>query len=136
MTICLNKINIFFTSAIMFALSFLIKGTVLAAGLLKSETGQKVGQEVGQVQDFAGISGLTFGQTIAVILNAFFSLLAIIFIVYLIIAGYNWMTAQGEEAKVTKSKETIKQLIIGLIIILAAYAITHFVFASLDQLSY
>jgi len=59
-------------------------------------------------------------------------LLGIIFIILMIYAGYNWMTAQGEEEKVTKAKTTIQRAIIGLIIVVSAYAITAFVFKSLQ----
>ena len=41
------------------------------------------------------------------------------------------MTAGGDEAKVTKAKETLRRAIIGLMIIIAAYAITVFVFKAL-----
>jgi len=37
------------------------------------------------------------------------------------------MTAQGNEQQVTKAKDLITNSIIGLIIVLAAYAITAFI---------
>ena len=69
---------------------------------------------------------------IANIIQAFLGLLGIIFLVLIIYAGYNWMTAAGEEEKVTKAKETLTRAVIGLIIIVAAYSITYFVFKSLS----
>jgi uncharacterized membrane protein len=54
------------------------------------------------------------------------SLVGIIFIVLIIYSGIIWMTAAGNEQKTEKSKETIKNSIIGLIIVLSAYAITYF----------
>jgi hypothetical protein len=41
-----------------------------------------------------------------------------------IYAGYNWMTAGGNEDKIATSKKTIRNSTIGLIIVLSAYAIT------------
>ena len=41
------------------------------------------------------------------------------------------MTASGDEGKVKKARELITQAIIGLIVIVAAYAISNFVLASL-----
>ncbi|MDP2737080.1 MAG: pilin [bacterium] len=70
-------------------------------------------------------------QIIQTVISAFLGLLGIIFLVLIIYAGYNWMTAQGEEEKVTKAKDTLTRAIIGLIIITSAYAITYFVFSSL-----
>ncbi len=51
---------------------------------------------------------------------------------YMLYAGYNWMTAQGEEEKVTKAKDTLKRAIVGLIIIVASYAISIFVMSRLE----
>ena len=65
---------------------------------------------------------------ISTAIQGFLSLLAIIFIILIIVAGYGWMTAGGDEQKVTKAKDTIEKAIIGLIIIVAAYSITFFVF--------
>ncbi len=68
---------------------------------------------------------------VATVIKAFLGLLGIIFLILIIYAGYNWMTAQGEEEKVTKAKDTLQRAVIGLIIIIAAYSITYFVFNAL-----
>lgn len=65
------------------------------------------------------------------VISAFLGLLGIIFLVLIIYAGFNWMTAQGDEEKVTLAKNTLTRAIIGLVIITAAYSITYFVFSSL-----
>lgn len=68
---------------------------------------------------------------IQTVISAFLGLLGIIFIVLIIYAGFNWMTARGDEEKVTLAKETLTRAVIGLIIIVAAYSITYFVFTNL-----
>ena len=68
------------------------------------------------------------GRYVALIISTFLSILGLIFVILIIIAGYNWMTAEGDETKVTKAKDTIRRAVIGLIIIVAAYAITYFIF--------
>jgi amino acid transporter len=70
-------------------------------------------------------------KIVATVIQAFLGLLGIIFLVLIIIAGYNWMTAAGNEEKVTKAKDTLWRAIIGLIIIVGAYAISYFVFNNL-----
>ena len=60
--------------------------------------------------------------------SAFLSILAVIFIVLMLYGGYLWMMARGSEEQVTKAKELIQAAIIGLIIIVAAYAISFFIF--------
>lgn len=71
--------------------------------------------------------------TIGKIIQTFLSVLGIIFLILTIYAGYTWMTAQGNEAKVDKAKNTLTTAIIGLIIVLAAYALSYFVISSLGE---
>lgn len=59
--------------------------------------------------------------------KVFLGFLAIIFLVLVIMAGYKWMTAAGNEEQVKEAKDTLSKAVIGLIIILAAYAITAFI---------
>lgn len=63
------------------------------------------------------------GMTIGVGLG----LLGVIFIILIIIAGYNWMMAAGDQEKITKAGSTIRNAIIGLLIVVAAYAIWTFI---------
>lgn len=86
--------------------------------------------------DFVRISGFNEGNNdgkqvshiISLVIKAFLSLLGLIFIILMLIAGFNWMTAGGDEQKVSKAKDTIEKAVIGLIIIIFAYSITYFVF--------
>lgn len=68
---------------------------------------------------------------IGAVIKTFLSILGIIFLILMIYSGYAWMTAHGDEQKVTKAKETITAAIIGLVIVLGAYAITFFVISKL-----
>ena len=49
-----------------------------------------------------------------------------LFMARIIMAGYEWMTARGNEEQVGKSISIITQAAIGLIIVAAAYLITRF----------
>jgi len=53
--------------------------------------------------------------------------LGVVAVVVIIIGGFMWMTAGGDTEKVGKAKKTLIQGLIGLIIILLAYAIASFV---------
>jgi Type IV secretion system pilin len=64
---------------------------------------------------------------IGLLLTGFFSVLGIIAIALLIYSGFVWMTARGNESKVTKAKENIINIIIGLIFIIGSYALTAFI---------
>lgn len=61
------------------------------------------------------------------VIKVVLTLLATIFVVLLIYAGFTWMTSNGDQDKVSKAKDTIARAIIGLIIILASYGVTVFV---------
>ncbi len=77
--------------------------------------------------------GLTIGGVIATVIKAVLGFLGIIFVIIIIINGFKWMTAGGNEEKVKDAKDSIKNAIIGLIIVVAAYAITYFVFEVLSD---
>ena len=70
-------------------------------------------------------------QIAALIIQAVLTFLGIIFVALIIYGGFLYMTAMGESEKVKKGKNVIIYSVIGLIIILAAYAITNFVVANL-----
>jgi hypothetical protein len=63
---------------------------------------------------------------------AFLGVVAVVIIIY---AGFLWMTAAGNDEKVGKAKKTMISGIIGLVIILLAYAIAGFVIQRLDEFS-
>lgn len=110
--------------------------SVKALNLLNSETQQKLGSQESAFQKSAGYEDAydtTAAEIIATVIRAFIGLLGIIFVILIVYSGYNWMTAAGDAAKITKAKDTITRAIIGLIIVLAAYSITYFVFSNLDS---
>jgi type IV secretory pathway VirB2 component (pilin) len=63
------------------------------------------------------------GRIIKVVLG----LLGVVLVVIIVYAGFLWMTAGGDEKKVKDAKAWMTNAIIGLVIIVAAYAITDFV---------
>jgi len=65
------------------------------------------------------------------VINALLAVVGTIFFVLTIYAGVLWMTAAGEEEKVTKATNILKAAVIGLFIVMSAYAITAFVTAKL-----
>lgn len=75
----------------------------------------------------------TLYQTIGNILRILLQLLAIIFILLTIYAGFLWMTAGGNQDSIDKAKALLAQAVIGLVIILAAYSITLFVFENIGS---
>lgn len=89
--------------------------------------------QLGEVNDAAGLGGnadsltTTIGSLIAVLLG----FLGVIFLVLIIYAGLLWMTAAGSEENVKKAKSILLNSVIGLVILLSAYAISSFVISQL-----
>lgn len=53
--------------------------------------------------------------------------LGIIAVAIILLGGFRWMTAAGNEDKVSEAKKILSAGVVGLIIILAAFAIVNFV---------
>ena len=70
--------------------------------------------------------------TVGAVLNIIYGVIGIIAVVMIIIGGIHYATSQGDPGRVKKAKDTILYAIIGLVIVLAAFAITYFV---LDMIS-
>jgi hypothetical protein len=92
-----------------------------------------------QVDAFAGQTSQTyntdfFSSRIGQIIGAVLAFVGVLFLLLIIYAGITWMTAAGNETTITKAKTLIINATIGLIIILAAYAITSFLGEQVLQL--
>lgn len=96
-----------------------------ASSILQNVGGQN-GQNLGVKGDLP--------SAISTVIRVVLSLVGTIFLLLTIYAGILWMTAQGEEEKVTKAKGIITTAVIGLIIVMSAYAITYFVTNTLTKL--
>lgn len=69
----------------------------------------------------------TLANILGTVISVALSILGVIFIFIVIIAGYKWMTAQGNEEDVKKAKESMTRAIIGLVVVLSSYAIWTFI---------
>jgi len=120
-----SKLVNFSLSIILFIILVL---PVFAGGYIKPDVfdDNQEGSFTGQA-GYETADQYTLARIIGVVIQAFLSLLGIIFVVLMIYAGYNWMMAQGEEDKVVKAKDTLKRAVIGLVITIGAYAISTWV---------
>lgn len=94
----------------------------------------------GGADQTAGAAHINNGQgdlttIIGRIINILLSFLGIVFLVLVLYAGFLWMTAQGDSKKVDQAKGMITQAIVGLIIIMAAYAISNYVLSALANVT-
>lgn len=74
----------------------------------------------------SGLSGNSnLATIISILIQVVLGFLGIIFLVLTISAGFKWMSSQGNEKTVGEAKESLKNSIIGLLIVIAAYTITY-----------
>lgn len=87
--------------------------------------------ELGKVAGTGYNTSVRLAPLIGTVIRTALSLLGAIFIIVLIVAGFRWMTASGNEDKVTKAQNAIKRGLIGLVIVVAAWAIWTFLLTKL-----
>ncbi len=97
---------------------------------------QNFGADTAKGSDMINLTG-TASETIASVagqlIGTLLSFLGIIFLILVIVGGFMWMTSQGNDAKVKSAQKLITTAIIGLIIIVSAYAITTFIADNLPK---
>ena len=86
-----------------------------------------IGTGLGDVGTGTGLSEADLPTVIGTLISIFLGILGIIFLILVLYAGFMWMTAAGNESKVETAKKLLTQAVIGLILILASYAIANFV---------
>lgn len=109
---------------------------ILALGsLLVSRSAAAINTGLDTTADVAGLStsNTDIPTNIGKIIGIALSLVGVVFLVLMIYGGFLWMTAGGEAEKVKKAKGIIINAIIGLIIVLASYAITFFILDQIGQ---
>ena len=81
-----------------------------------------------------GNYGTTFGlgtadleSTVVNVVQWVLGFLGLVAVIMILIGGFQWMTAGGNEEKVASAKKIISAAVIGLIVVLLAWAIVIFV---------
>ncbi len=84
--------------------------------------GANLNQPGGCTADTGSFSGI-----LATIINVLSLVVGIVAVIMIIIAGFNYVTSNGDDSKVSTAKKAIINAIVGLIIVVAAQAIVRFV---------
>lgn len=79
------------------------------------------------------VTDVSVPQFAGTVINVALGILGIVFLVLIVYGGMLWMLSEGDDTKVGKARGLIFHSIIGLIVVLAAYAITSFIVLSLIQ---
>lgn len=117
----MSKISLSLKSAALGVVGLLVALPAFAQDYGLGETAGKIGYN--QNQNAYDIIGLVVSGALAT--------LAIVFFGLTLYAGMRWLTARGNDEYVQKAKNTLTATIIGLVLVLGAYAITGFILARL-----
>lgn len=82
-------------------------------------------------QENLGLANQDLKVTVARLINVAMGLLGIVAVVIILIGGFKWMTSGGDEEKAGDARKLIFAGVIGLAIILSAFAIAKFVIDAL-----
>ncbi|MBU1915764.1 pilin, partial [Patescibacteria group bacterium] len=121
-----SAIKVLLFSACFFCL--LIIPIAAFAQLTTSDVGLQYAAEI-------GLTTTDIRTIVARVINAFLGLLGLLAVSLFIYAGYLYMTAGGDSSKVDQAKKLMINVVIGLAIIMAAYAITAFIFQAITGAS-
>jgi hypothetical protein len=124
----MNKIKHFLLSAALVALPL---GLSVASHAHAAST-VDLNDQLDNVGEGAGLGDKPLTETVGQLISVFLGLLGVIFLVLVIYAGFIWMTAAGDEKAVAKARNILLSAVVGLVILLASYAISSFV---IEQLS-
>jgi hypothetical protein len=83
------------------------------------------------VQTETGLGDRDPRDIAASVIRIILGFLGIVAVIIILLGGFKWMTAGGNEDKVGEAKKLITAGIIGLVIIIAAFAIATFVLDNL-----
>ncbi len=85
------------------------------------------GNTAANIQNRAAVGNDDPRNIAANIINIILGFLGILAVVLILFGGFKWMTAAGNEDKVAEAKKLLVAGVVGLIIILAAYALAAFI---------
>ncbi len=129
MRIDLKKLKIFFIAVLIFSAGLFVFGNVINvhAQSIQSDFGLE------QVGGATGLGQQDLRVTIASIIRTVLGFLGILALLIVLYGGFVYMTAGGNEQKVSTAKKILINGGIGLVLILSAFAITQFVLTRLAE---
>lgn len=134
----LNKIFLIF-SIVIISFLFLYSNNSTAEELAAGETSpvappayniSNTGNSINDIAQPAGYQtsgNITAYTVVGNLIKVMLSFLGILFLILVIVSGFQWMTAEGNEDGVKKAKARIKNATIGLAIVVLAYSLTYFI---------
>lgn len=132
---------IFKKNFLVFAL-FLVIFSVFVNFSISSESAQAANTLLNGQVGWGETGAVAYGNqtqdiriTIAKIITIVLTFIGLIFIVLIIYAGFKYMTSGGNEEQAKKAISLLKNAILGLVIILASWAITWYITNTLYRIT-
>lgn len=89
------------------------------------------GNQKGNIEGELGLNGEKDPRVLAAeVISILLGFLGIVAVVLIITAGFKWMTAGGDKGKIDEAKNLMTNAVIGLVIILSAWALSNFIINS------
>jgi hypothetical protein len=141
-SICYNRVTIIL-EIIMFRKLTLFLFAVLLTGLISIPAQAQLKQGVFDqfaketFSDTFDVKDQKFENTVASAIGGFISiaisLIGVVLLVLVVYAGFEWLTAGGNDQKVEHAKKLLTNAVIGLVIALSAFIISSFVITQVNK---
>jgi hypothetical protein len=108
--------------------------TLLAFLMFPSLANAQAESALGGLEGTRVVAGYSSGSVVtivATVINVVLGALGLVFVILIIYGGVLWMTAMGDKERLTKAKGLLTNAIIGLLIVVGAYAISAYVVSAL-----
>lgn len=116
-----------FAQVVLMALIILVPNMALAQTCeppLKADPTTKLCLPDNPYTGSAGLAGAkSIGEVITIVLKILLTLAGVVAVVFIIYAGYSYVTSGGNEEQSTKAKKILLNAILGLVLIILAFVI-------------
>ncbi len=116
--------KVFFLTSMLCVIIFT---TMFASPVFAKKTFQDNGAALKITADKTGIEQTTVPTMFSKIVSVAIGVTGLVYLAFMVYAGFKWMTARGKEEDITKARNTIIAATIGIAVIIGAYAITNFI---------
>lgn len=110
------------------ALLLLLPSTTLAYTLTFDPT---AGGTANPLKTYTKLGAKDPAYIVFSIINVSLIFLGTITLILVIVSGFMWLLAGGEEEKIKKAKDILKGAVMGLVIVLASYGLAQYIFSAL-----
>lgn len=85
----------------------------------------------GDLQSYTQLGTKDPATIVFTIVNTALIFLGTITLILMLVAGFLWLTAAGEEEKIKKAKDIIGGATIGLVVVLSSYGLAQYLFTAI-----